>query len=111
MKRSNPNKKNLQGLNKHLPAIRVQQPARGLVAGASATCSVDLAFDLFVESYQDLKSWYSQLPCLTFSIKGIVWWLENKPTSSLVALLVKILTLYLWVVKTSGKDGSYLLSW
>ena len=29
----------------------------------------------------DLNDWYSQLPCLTFSIKGIVW---RKPTSLLV---------------------------
>ena len=41
-----------------------------------------------VGSNQWLKNWYSQLPCLTFSMKGTVW---RKPASLLVVPLRKAL--------------------
>ena len=40
--------------------------------GASASGSVDLGFDSEWGQTNDLN-WYSQLPCLTFSIEGTVW--------------------------------------
>jgi len=64
-----------------------------------------------VYALQKTNSWYSQLPCLTFSIKGIVWW-----TSQHVCLLcfwASHLTgcLYLWFVKQSATGGSLTRRW
>jgi len=48
--------------------------ARGLVVRAFASQSVDLGLIPGRGRPKDFKSWYSQLPCLTFNIlKGLVW--------------------------------------
>ena len=55
---------------------------------ASASGSVDLGFDSESGQTNDFKSWYLQLPCLTFSIQGTV---RRKPASLLVVPLEKAL--------------------
>ena len=56
-----------------LRSIFINYRYDGLVARASASQSVDLGFDSLVESYEKTKNWYSLLPCLVLSTKGIVW--------------------------------------
>ena len=76
---------------------------------ASASQSVDLGFISKVESYQDFKKWYSQLPCLALSInKDSV---ENKSASLLVVSLGKALngnTSFMWQNDDGAKQSTSL---